>query len=186
MCVCVCVLVHIFECFDENSNIQCHFSFYKYCRVFLFVTYKNFHLYFCKSEFILSYEKWPGTLLSVSSSNISFCNAICQLYELSYSALAMGEIVLQLFFFKVGFGQNIIFVISHLFVSKLFSLAIADLSNMYILLKPIRNGLNYLIEKVENYIRQTGLEAVQDLKGDNVSCFYFYFNNHCFLLYMHK
>lgn len=46
---------------------------------------------------------------------------------------------------------------------------------MYILLKPIRNGLNYLIEKVENYIRQTGLEAVQDLKGDNVSFFFLCF-----------
>lgn len=46
---------------------------------------------------------------------------------------------------------------------------ISDLSNMYVLLKPIHNGLNYLIDQVESYIRETGLNAVQDLKGDNVS-----------------
>lgn len=47
-----------------------------------------------------------------------------------------------------------------------------DLSNMYVLLKPIRNGLTFLIDKVENYIRRTGLEAVQDLKGENVPCMF--------------
>ncbi|XP_052826531.1 cullin-2 [Octopus bimaculoides] len=47
-----------------------------------------------------------------------------------------------------------------------------DLSNMYVLLKPIHNGLNYLIDQVESYIRETGLNAVQDLKGDNVPCMF--------------
>ena len=44
-----------------------------------------------------------------------------------------------------------------------------DLNNMYKLLKPIHSGLGVLIHEVENHIRQSGLEAVKNLKGDNVS-----------------
>ncbi|XP_023933316.1 cullin-2 [Lingula anatina] len=43
-----------------------------------------------------------------------------------------------------------------------------DLSNMYILLKPVHGGLGVLISEVENHIKHTGLEAVHSLKGDNV------------------
>nr|XP_022308611.1 LOW QUALITY PROTEIN: cullin-2-like [Crassostrea virginica] len=43
-----------------------------------------------------------------------------------------------------------------------------DLSNMYKLLKPIHGGLGVLIQEVEGHIKQTGLEAVKSLKGDNV------------------
>ncbi|KAL3832004.1 hypothetical protein ACJMK2_023688 [Sinanodonta woodiana] len=43
-----------------------------------------------------------------------------------------------------------------------------DLSNMFKLLKPIHGGLGVLIEEVEGHIRAVGLEAVKNLKGDNV------------------
>lgn len=43
-----------------------------------------------------------------------------------------------------------------------------DLSNMYKLLKPIHGGLGVLIQEVEGHIKQTGMEAVKSLKGDNV------------------
>lgn len=46
---------------------------------------------------------------------------------------------------------------------------LADLSNMYKLLKPIHGGLGVLIQEVEGHIKQTGMEAVRSLKGDNVS-----------------
>lgn len=46
---------------------------------------------------------------------------------------------------------------------------LADLSNMYKLLKPIHGGLGVLIQDVEGHIKQTGMEAVKSLKGDNVS-----------------
>lgn len=40
---------------------------------------------------------------------------------------------------------------------------------MYKLLKPIHGGLGVLIQEVEGHIKQTGMEAVRSLKGDNVS-----------------
>ncbi|XP_033762061.1 cullin-2-like isoform X2 [Pecten maximus] len=43
-----------------------------------------------------------------------------------------------------------------------------DLSNMYRLLKPINGGLGVLIQEVESHIRRTGLEAVKNLKGENI------------------
>ena len=49
-----------------------------------------------------------------------------------------------------------------------------DLSNMYKLLKPIHGGLGVLIQEVEGHIKQTGLEAVKSLKGDNVSYYLFH------------
>lgn len=39
---------------------------------------------------------------------------------------------------------------------------------MYKLLKPISNGLNLLVEEVQNHITTIGLEAVKGLKGDSV------------------
>lgn len=45
----------------------------------------------------------------------------------------------------------------------------SDLSNMYQLLKPIHGGLGVLIQEVETHIKNTGLEAVKNLKGENVS-----------------
>ncbi|CAC5381571.1 CUL2 [Mytilus coruscus] len=43
-----------------------------------------------------------------------------------------------------------------------------DLSNMYQLLKPIHGGLGVLIQEIETHIKNTGLEAVKNLKGDNI------------------
>lgn len=43
-----------------------------------------------------------------------------------------------------------------------------DLENMYKLLKPIHGGLQLLIQEVEEHIKSVGLEAVKNLKGDNV------------------
>lgn len=40
---------------------------------------------------------------------------------------------------------------------------------MYQLLKPIHGGLGVLILEVETHIKNTGLEAVKNLKGENVS-----------------
>ena len=44
-----------------------------------------------------------------------------------------------------------------------------DLGNMYRLLHPLHNGLCVLIQEVESHIKQTCLEAVQGLQGENVS-----------------
>ena len=46
-----------------------------------------------------------------------------------------------------------------------------DLSNMYSLLKPIHGGLSVLISEVEGHIKTTSLEAVSNLKGENVSIY---------------
>lgn len=43
-----------------------------------------------------------------------------------------------------------------------------DLSNMYSLLKPIHGGLSELVKEVEEHIKSTSLEAVSNLKGENV------------------
>ena len=40
---------------------------------------------------------------------------------------------------------------------------------MYRLLNPIHGALGVLIQEVEDHIKQVGLEAVADLKGDSVS-----------------
>lgn len=58
-------------------------------------------------------------------------------------------------------------ILNQAYVVSLFCLA--DLSNMYKLLKPIHGGLGVLIQEVEGHIKQTGMEAVRSLKGDNVS-----------------
>lgn len=39
---------------------------------------------------------------------------------------------------------------------------------MYKLLKPFSNGLNVMVEEVQNHIARIGLETVSGLKGDNV------------------
>ena len=44
-----------------------------------------------------------------------------------------------------------------------------DLRNMYKLLKPFPNGLTVMVEEVQNHIARIGLEAVNGLKGENVS-----------------
>lgn len=44
-----------------------------------------------------------------------------------------------------------------------------DLTNMYKLLKPIQGGLGLLVQEMEDHIRCTGLEAIKNLKGENVS-----------------
>lgn len=44
-----------------------------------------------------------------------------------------------------------------------------DLGNMYRLLNPLHNGLCVLIQEVESHIKQTCLEAVQGLQGENIS-----------------
>ncbi|ESP02261.1 hypothetical protein LOTGIDRAFT_207667 [Lottia gigantea] len=43
-----------------------------------------------------------------------------------------------------------------------------DLTNMYMLLRPIQSGLGVLVEQVEEFIKQTGLDAVLNVKGDNI------------------
>ena len=40
---------------------------------------------------------------------------------------------------------------------------------MYTLLKPIHGGLALLVQEVEEHIKTMGMEAVRNLKGDNVS-----------------
>lgn len=50
-----------------------------------------------------------------------------------------------------------------------------DLRNMYKLLKPFPNGLTVMVEEVQNHIARIGLEAVNGLKGDNVTIFLFGF-----------
>lgn len=46
-----------------------------------------------------------------------------------------------------------------------------DLRNMYKLLKPFHFGLIVMVEEVQNHIAKIGLEAISDLKGDNVISF---------------
>ena len=41
-----------------------------------------------------------------------------------------------------------------------------DLTNLYILLKPIHKGMEVLVREVENHIKQQGMEAVASLKND--------------------
>uniref|UniRef100_A0A914WHQ2 Cullin N-terminal domain-containing protein n=1 Tax=Plectus sambesii TaxID=2011161 RepID=A0A914WHQ2_9BILA len=43
-----------------------------------------------------------------------------------------------------------------------------DLKNMYTLLKPIVQGLTVLIKEFEQHVKKSGLDGVQNLKGDNV------------------
>ena len=43
---------------------------------------------------------------------------------------------------------------------------------MFSLLKPIHGGLAELVKEVEEHIKCTSLEAVSNLKGDNVSTNY--------------
>ena len=40
---------------------------------------------------------------------------------------------------------------------------------MYKLLKPFPNGLTVMVEEVQKHIARIGLEAVGDLKGENVN-----------------
>ena len=54
------------------------------------------------------------------------------------------------------------------------SFKFTDLQNMYRLLSPIQSGLGVLIQEVEDHIREIGLSAVKSLKGDNVSCIFWY------------
>lgn len=44
-----------------------------------------------------------------------------------------------------------------------------DLSNMYTLLRPVPNGLSQLVHHLKEHIKQQGLQAVTNLKGDSVS-----------------
>ena len=46
---------------------------------------------------------------------------------------------------------------------------VADLANMFRLLSPIHNGLTVLVDEVQQHIRTVSLDAVQSLKGNNVS-----------------
>lgn len=48
----------------------------------------------------------------------------------------------------------------------------ADLSNMYILLKPIPDGLKALIQAFLDHIKNEGIETISTLKGENVSICY--------------
>ena len=42
------------------------------------------------------------------------------------------------------------------------------LNNMYKLLKPTSIGINYMVEKLQDYISRIGHEKIQTLKGENV------------------
>jgi cullin 2 len=44
-----------------------------------------------------------------------------------------------------------------------------DLSNMYPLLRSVKDGIGVLITKLHEHIKTQGLETVRGLKGDNVS-----------------
>lgn len=44
-----------------------------------------------------------------------------------------------------------------------------DLSNMYPLLRSVKDGIGVLITELFEHIRAQGLETVRGLKGDNVS-----------------
>lgn len=39
---------------------------------------------------------------------------------------------------------------------------------MYKLLKPTHIGINYMVEKLQDYISRIGHEKIQSLKGENV------------------
>ncbi|XP_045120266.1 cullin-2-like isoform X2 [Portunus trituberculatus] len=43
-----------------------------------------------------------------------------------------------------------------------------DLSNMYTLLRPVPNGLTQLVHHLKEHIKQQGLQAITNLKGDNI------------------
>lgn len=43
-----------------------------------------------------------------------------------------------------------------------------DLQNMYVLLKPIPGGLGALIQEVQQHITKIGVDAVSNLRGDNI------------------
>lgn len=45
----------------------------------------------------------------------------------------------------------------------------ADLSNMYVLLKPIPDGLKNLIQIFLDHIKNEGVETISTLKGENVN-----------------
>lgn len=45
-----------------------------------------------------------------------------------------------------------------------------DLHNMYVLLKPIPEGLKSLIQAFLDHIKNEGIETISTLKGENVSC----------------
>lgn len=47
-----------------------------------------------------------------------------------------------------------------------------DLSNMYTLLRPVPGGLSQLVHHLKDHIKQQGLQAITNLKGDNVSTIY--------------
>ena len=60
---------------------------------------------------------------------------------------------------------------------------------MYKLLKPTHIGINYMVEKLQEYISQIGHEQIQSLKGENV-CLIFCLNElignfFCFFSYQH-
>lgn len=58
-----------------------------------------------------------------------------------------------------------------------------DLRNMYILLKPITDGLKDLIVIFLNHIKNEGIETISKLKGDNVNKFFIFFYLY---VYYHK
>ncbi|XP_038044511.1 cullin-2-like [Patiria miniata] len=45
---------------------------------------------------------------------------------------------------------------------------LADLSRMYKLLKPVVNGLHIMVNELQEHIKQTGLQAVSSLQGENI------------------
>lgn len=44
-----------------------------------------------------------------------------------------------------------------------------DLGNMYILLRTVPGGVTCLVKNLQEHIRQKGLQAVNNLRGDNVN-----------------
>lgn len=46
-----------------------------------------------------------------------------------------------------------------------------DLKNIFSLLKSVANGLPYLVEQFLQHVKTEGLNAVNNLQGDNVSIF---------------
>ncbi|XP_033639756.1 cullin-2-like [Asterias rubens] len=45
---------------------------------------------------------------------------------------------------------------------------LSDLARMYKLLKPVPNGLHIMVTELQEHIKQTGLQSVSSLQGDNV------------------
>lgn len=66
---------------------------------------------------------------------------------------------------------NPIFCIKYFLVSKSMPF-ILDLRNMFLLLKSIPSGSEALIQEVQQHITKIGLDVVNSLRGDNVSCYY--------------